>query len=354
MRDSLMQAYLPLIVWAGLGMLLGQFAPPRLPQLLGRLLYWVGIPLEIFALARQTDFAQDTGLAPLYTVIALALGLGLALIGLAAVRWSVSSRHSGIEPAGNAAVLSLVPQHDFDQSKDKDQPWTDPLTFTWADRPRHGSFVLASMMSNTGFVGLAIVPTLVSGPYLGWIVFYSVTQNLVGTYGFGVFLASWFGRNTHAQSRWQLLRDMVTVPSLWAFGLGYTSRRWESLPEIEQALHQSVWLVIPLALVLMGLRLSQLQGWSSLKLAIVPTVIKVLILPATLGAIAWRAGLPHNAVLVLVLMSGMPSAFAGLILAEEYGLDRELSAASIALSTGALLLTIPLWLLVFGIERVGG
>jgi len=47
------------------------------------------------------------------------------------------------------------------------------------------------------------------------------------------------------------------------------------------------------------------------------------------------------------LMSGMPSAFAGLILAEEYELDRDLIASSIALSTGALLMTIPLWLGLF-------
>ena len=47
-------------------------------------------------------------------------------------------------------------------------------------------------------------------------------------------------------------------------------------------------------------------------------------------------------------MSGMPTAFAGLILAEEYDLDRELTASSVALSTGALLITIPLWLTLFG------
>jgi hypothetical protein len=217
---------------------------------------------------------------------------------------------------------------------------------TWADKPRQGSFVLAAMLGNTGFVGLAIVPTLVSGPYLGWAVFYSVTQNVVGTYGLGVYLASWFGRGAHAQSRWQQLRDVVTVPSLWAFGLGSASQAWAWPPLVEDGLHQSVWLVIPVALVLMGLRLSQLQGWSSLKPALLPATLKVLVLPTLVGAVAWGSGLPRNAVLVLVLMSGMPSAFAGLILAEEYDLDRELVAASIALSTGLLLLTIPLWLLI--------
>ncbi len=50
----------------------------------------------------------------------------------------------------------------------------------------------------------------------------------------------------------------------------------------------------------------------------------------------------------MVLMSGMPSAFAGLILAEEYNLDRDLIASSIIISTVLLLLMLPLWVLLFG------
>lgn len=345
MRNSLIEAYLPLIIWVGLGAGLGRFLPAALPRLLGRGLYWVGIPLEIFALARQTHFAEDTGLAPMYTVVSLGLGLGLGLAGLTVVRSLTAT--IPVEAATELGVAPgpelLSPNQVVDLSL-----WSDTATMTWIDKPRQGSFVLASMLGNTGFVGLAIVPTLVSGPYLGWAVFYSVTQNVVGTYGLGVFIASWFGRGAHAQSRWQQLRDVVTVPSLWAFGLGSVSQVWAWSPPVDVALHQSVWLVIPVALVLMGLRLSQLQGWSSLQPALVPAILKVLVLPAIVGAVTLGAGLPRDAVLVLVLMSGMPSAFAGLILAEEYDLDRELAAASIALSTGGLLLTIPLWLLVFG------
>lgn len=341
MRDSLIQAYLPLVIWVGLGAGLGRFLPAVVPRLMGRGLYWVGIPLEIFALARQTHFAEDTGLAPLYTVVSLLLGLGLGLAGLAMVR----SLTAPI-PVEAVAEVGVAPGPEL-LSPTAVSLWPDTATMTWADKPRQGSFVLAAMLGNTGFVGLAIVPTLVSGPYLGWAVFYSVTQNVVGTYGLGVFLASWFGRGTHAQSRWQQLRDVVTVPSLWAFGLGSVSQPWIWPPLLEDALHRSVWLVIPVALVLMGLRLSQLQGWRSLQPALVPALLKVLVLPAIVGAVALGAELPRDAVLVLVLMAGMPCAFAGLILAEEYDLDRELAAASIALSTGGLLLTIPLWLLVF-------
>jgi predicted permease len=338
MSNSLLQAYLPLLVWPGLGLLLFKILPDEFPRFLGRGLYWVGIPLEIFALAHQTDFSDNTGLAPLFTVIALVIGLALALASLRLVRWA-SLRHT---PAEGLAVadVSAAPSSPA-------PPSSELPTIDWTKPSRQGSFVLSSMIGNTGFVGLAVVPAFVSTSYVGWVVFYSVTQNVVGTYGLGVFIASWFGRRLYAQSRWQQLQDVITVPSLWAFCLGYLSHRWVFPDLAETGLHYAVWTVIPVALLLMGMRLSQLKGWESLRLAVVPALLKVLILPAVVGGIAIAVGLPGEACLVLVLMSGMPSAFAGLILAEEYELDRELIASSIALSTIALLVTLPLWLTIF-------
>ena len=59
-------------------------------------------------------------------------------------------------------------------------------------------------------------------------------------------------------------------------------------------------------------------------------------------------GLSGSPRLAMVLMSGVPTAFAGLILAEEYNLDRDLIASSIIISTVLLLLVLPLWILIFG------
>jgi hypothetical protein len=47
-------------------------------------------------------------------------------------------------------------------------------------------------------------------------------------------------------------------------------------------------------------------------------------------------------------MSGMPTAFANIILAEEYDLDRQVAASSILVSTVILPLMIPFWLALFG------
>lgn len=326
MTDSLIHAYLPLFFWVGVGMLVLRWLPEAIPHFLGRSLYWVGVPIEIFVLARQTHWSQSLSLAPVLTVAAILTGLLMGTTALQTIRWSARStrKTSGDCPTaiGNC-------------------------DYHWDDRPRQGSFLLASIFGNTGFVGLAIAPAFVSDPDLGWLVFYSVTQNVIGTYGIGVFLASYFGRPIDPVHRWVQIRDVLTVPSLWAFAIGSLTRSIPFPEEIELGLSASIWVVIPAALLLMGMRLSQLHGWRSLRLGIVPSLIKVVLLPSFMGIVTTALQITNDARLALVLMAGMPTAFAGLILAEEYELDRELIASSIVVSTGLLVFTLPLWLFLF-------
>ena len=312
MTETLFHAYTPLIFWTGLGLLLLRFLPKALPQLLGRMLYWVGVPVEILSLARQINFSQGTSLAVAVTVAALTTGLALAWVSLL-VGSRVVDRHS-----------------------------------TWvAERSRQGSFILSSMLGNTGFIGLAIAPLFVSDRALGLIVFYSITQNLVGTYGLGVFLASYFGRLPQDNRWWTQIRDVLCVPSLWAFITGVLTQGIELPDSLESGLKASIWFVIPAAFLLMGIRLGQIQGWKSFQIALVPAMLKVLVLPGLVGIGTTIVGLPTDSRLALVLMSGMPTAFAGLILAEEYDLDRELIASSIVVTSVLFLLILPLWIVLF-------
>ena len=74
----------------------------------------------------------------------------------------------------------------------------------------------------------------------------------------------------------------------------------------------------------------------------------MLVLPGIAGLALTILGLSGDARLAMVLMSGMPTAFACVVLAEEYNLDRQLAASSILLSTIMLPLMIPFWLALFG------
>ena len=307
MLDRLIDAYTPLIFWTGLGILCVRFVPSAFPYWLGRGLYWVGVPIEIFSLARQTTFDERAQLAPMITIGSLILGWGLG--------W-----------------LSLQIWH-------RAQPDIAPTPGL------KGSLLLCSMLGNTGFVGLAIVPYFVSATDLSWAVLYSVTQNVFGTYGLGVLVSSYYSRKDTTTNRWWMqFQDLLRVPSLWGFALGSLTRHLPFPTAIESSLHASIWVVIPGAFILMGIRLSQIKGWQSLKLALLPAILKTIVMPTIVGIAITLMGIRGDPRLGLVLMSGMPCAFAGLILAEEYHLNGNLVASSIIVSTLIFLVMIPVWL----------
>jgi malate permease and related proteins len=308
MLDRLIQAYTPLICWTGLGILSVRFLPSAFPHWLGRGLYWIGVPIEIFALARQTTFDEHAQLAPTITIGSLLLGLGLGWLSL-----QIWQR---VQPAPPAPIPGIK-----------------------------GSLLLCAMLGNTGFVGLAIVPFFVSAEDLSWAVLYSVTQNVFGTYGLGVLVSSYYGRQGTATNNWWMqFKDLLCVPSLWGFALGSLTRALPFPELVESSLHASIWVVIPAAFILMGIRLSQIQGWQSLKLALLPAILKTIVMPTVVGIVITMMGMSGDPRLGLVLMSGMPCAFAGLILAEEYNLNGNLVASSIIVSTPIFLVMIPVWL----------
>jgi malate permease and related proteins len=333
MVDTLISAYSPLIVWVTLGIILLRVLPDKTPYWLGRGLYWFGVPWQIFDLARHSQLSGDIGLTPAITVATLSAGL--------AISWSVLMILQRFNPPGGTRKIPGLPSY---------------------DRSQYGSFIIAAMLGNTGFVGLGLLPSIVNPSALSWAVFFSLTQNIIGTYGIGVLIASHFGqletdqfldqteeerRQAERRRLWKLLRDVLTVPSLWAFAVGFASRSIALPDPIEVFASSSLMFVVPTSFVLMGLRLAKINGWTSLHSAMLPVALKMIVLPALVGVGTTCLGLTGDVRLGLVLMAGMPSAFASLILAEEYNMNRDLAASSIALSTVVLLGMIPVWLWIF-------
>jgi len=330
MLDTLFRAYTPLLIWPGLGLLLLRWVPNRFPRFLGQALYWVGVPLQLLVLGRQTELSDRVGFIP-----AVAVGVLLLSLVLSLVCWWGLQKQFELTPLAIADSSQL------------------PINLGSSNAPVSqratlGSFILAAMLGNTGFIGLALAQVLFGIDDLGWAVLFSVTSNVVGNYGIAVFIASYFGHSATKNHWWVQLRDVVTVPSTWAFLLGFSTRAI-ALPEAsETGLNQAVWVVMASALLLVGLRLGSIKGWRSLQRAVLPTVLKVLIVPGLVGLGATFLGVTGAPRLVLVLMSGTPTGLSVLILAEVYNLDRELLTGSIALSFIGLLLVLPLWLTWFG------
>ncbi|MBW4615449.1 MAG: AEC family transporter [Desmonostoc vinosum HA7617-LM4] len=352
MIDSLFHAYIPLFTWIGLGLLISRLTPENFLKLLGQALYWVGIPLQLLVLARRTNLSNG-GLIPGIAVVILLLSIGLAVL----MWWgwqlltnrTVPSEPESLDlsidtslistPSRDSSGLSVIDKTGLNSNKNPD----DPLL-----RASLGSFILAAILGNTGFVGLTLTQVLTSPDNTDWAVLFSVTNNVVGTYGIAVLIASYFGNNQIKNHWWTQLRDLATVPSLWTFFIGLNTQFIKLPAAVESGLDQAVWVVIAFALLLVGLRLGNIQGWNSLESASIASALKVFIVPALVGLGATCLGVSGEQRLVLVLMSGTPTGLSVLILAEVYELDRNLLASSIALTFIGLFLALPLWLAWFG------
>ncbi|BAY51589.1 hypothetical protein NIES2134_108200 [Thermostichus vulcanus NIES-2134] len=318
MADALSAAS-PLVIWTSLGFICGRWLPAVIPQWLGRGLYWVGVPIQIFGLVRQTNFAGLIWLAPVLAFVALIVGYILAQ-GL----YALQKRY--FQPQW----LQYTP------------PFLSSTVPERESRRFQGSYLIASILGNTGFVGLGVAIPLLSATALPWATFYAITQNALGTYGLGSFLGQYYGKGND-QPWWQALAVIPTVPTLWASVAGFATHDLSFPGTIQRLCEIDIHLVIPLAFVLIGIRLSRLPGWQSFRMGLLPMLVKTLLLPLTMMAIAYGLGLRGDPLLAIAIMTGTPTAFAALILAEEYELNTDLPPAVIALSTLSFVAVFPFW-----------
>ena len=308
---KLLELYVPLVGLVLLGYILGSKLPKVVPAYLGQFLFWIGVPISIVAFLRGADLSGPIWIASVFAWVAILLGAGFAW---AWINWQGYLKNTVAKPA-----------------------WSPPA---------QGSFLLTAMVGNTGYLGYPVTLAFVGTQYFGWALFYDMLGTTLGAYGLGVVLAARFGRG--AQSHWQLAQAIIINPTLWSFGFGLGFRQIALPPYLEEILHGLGWTIVALSLVLIGMRLSQLNSWHSLPRALISLIIKMLLVPLILGSSLPLFGITGSPQLVIVLQMAMPPAFATLVIAEAYNLDPDLTVTTLAVGSAGLLVTLPVWLWLFG------
>jgi malate permease and related proteins len=305
---NLPELYIKLVGLVLVGFTLGRILPPIVPLRLGQFLFWFGVPISVVAFLRKADLSGQIWVAPAVAYVALFLGVVLAWLA--------------IKSQGYLGKKVLLP------------------------KSTQGSLILTSMVGNTGYLGYPITLSIVGTEYFGWALFYDLLGSTIGAYGLGVLVAAWFGEEQ--KSYWQMTKAILINPALWSFGLGLLLRQVHLSTLTILCLDTLAWTALTAALTLIGMRLSQIKSWDSLPLAAVSVTIKMIIVPFIVSAFLPLLGVTGKTALVITLQMAMPPAFASLILAEAFDLDRQLSVSAIALGSTVLLLTLPLWLLITG------
>ena len=318
-----------------LGFILGSKLPKAVPTYLGQFLFWIGVPISILAFLRQTDLSGAIWLAPIFAWLAIILGAAGAWCWICLVRGEKRSQETEGEKPFTTRHSPLATHHSFVATH-----------ASFLSKPTQGSFLLAAMVGNTGYIGYPVALAVVGTKYFAWALFYDLLGSTLGAYGLGVILAARFGKGVNNYR--QLAPAILINPALWSFGLGLVFRQIP-LPHLaELSLQKLGWMVVSLALVLIGMRLQKLNSWHSLPKASISLVIKMLLVPLILGSCLSLFGITGAPRLIIVLQMAMPPAFATLVIAEAYDLDRDLAVTALAIGTIGLLFTLPIWLSLFG------
>jgi len=334
--------YLPIITAALVGVLLSlgltrtgrmvrnEPVQELVPDVLARVLYLVGIPIGVANFIRKAEFNPSVWISPV-------------------IAWS-------------AVLLAIFLSWHFLKSSAKPQP-----------KSTKASFILLSYLGNTSYLGFPVILLLPQlGPqYFSSAVLYDILGTLVAGYGLGVFIAGQAGRHgaegtTSSSSRaseaglsmsgtkrggmgalLDALTEVARNPTFYAFFVGLYLKTL-TIPEwLVSGLGAIAWSSIMVALIVMGMRIQQLSSKLNLKLAIQPVLIKTILVPLVLAAALTGFGLEGPQRLVLILQSAMPCGFISLVLAENYGLDVDLTVASILLSCIIFAFMLPVWATLF-------
>ncbi|GAX34935.1 AEC family transporter [Nodularia sp. NIES-3585] len=303
---NLLELYVKLVGLVLVGFILGRKLPNSVPTRLGQWLFWVGVPISIVAFLRRADLSGQIWIAPAIAYLAISLGAFLAWWGMKGQAYFTKTTHQ---------------------------------------KSTQGSLLLAAMVGNTGNLGYPITLALVGQEYFAWALFYDMLGSLFGAYGFGIVLASHFGGNVRNYG--QITQSLLINPALWSFGFGLLFRAVTLPPFLESTLETLGWGVIAVTIVLIGMRLSGLNSWDRLPEAGISLTIKMFIVPLVIGSTLSLFGVTGEPAQVIVLQMAMPPAFATLVIAETFNLDRDLAVTCLAVGAMVLLVTLPLWLWLF-------
>jgi malonate transporter len=207
---------------------------------------------------------------------------------------------------------------------------------------------LAAAMTNTGFVALpilhglfghrALLPAAIATLFVAVIMFplgVVLLERARGAAGPGAPPAGSIARHT--------LTNPMVAPTL--LGLAYAASGLPLPAIVDDYLQILAGALTPCALFAIGLGLHVQDIRQNAGVAVLLTIVKLAVLPVLALAIAWQLQLSPFSAVAAVLCAAVPTAKTLFILSSEYGIGRELVAATIALTTLASVASLLAWLI---------
>lgn len=215
--------------------------------------------------------------------------------------------------------------------------------FRWGPKTT-GVLVLTAGLGNTSFVGFPLLRALYGERAIPVAVLTDQPGSFLALATVGLAAASYYSAGKASLSA--VARRLARFPPVWALLAAVLLRRWAYPADLTMVLAGAGSLLVPLALISVGAQLRfdpalmkrervALAWGLGFKLVLAPLALLLL----------YTGVFDHHgeSVRITLLEAAMGPMITGAIVADEHGLDQDLSALMVGAGVPLCLLTVPLW-----------
>ena len=212
------------------------------------------------------------------------------------------------------------------------------------EKAQLGALMIAGAFPNITYMGLPVLESTFGDWARAVVMQYDLFAVTPLLFSVGVMIGAKLGTATGQETRlWKIFANM---PYVWGAALALVLIVFviPAPDALIAALRRMVDGIAPLMLIAVGLALNPQKLVSRQIFSVVPVVVMQLLLaPLLLWPLAQFAGLEGDWLRAFLLEAAMPTMLFGLVICDRYGLDTELYATAVTVTTVLSLGTLPAW-----------
>lgn len=216
--------------------------------------------------------------------------------------------------------------------------------FCQQGRAQTGAMILAMAFPNVTYLGLPVL----EATFGSWSRSVAIQTDILATtpllFTVGIMLASRLGQS--AGPALNLSRELIHIPAMWAalIAIGLNLLQLP-MPRVLAGLLDLLGRgVVPLMLFSLGLSLQwRTDSWRKLPAVGIVAGVRLILIPLLAWPLSALLGLSGELRAAVVMEAAMPSMVIGIVLCDRFGLDVNLYATAVTVTTALSIVTLPLW-----------
>ncbi len=210
--------------------------------------------------------------------------------------------------------------------------------------PGLGAVLIAGSFGNILSMGIAVLQSLYGTEAARYAIYADILGISILYWTIGAGTASILGSRDQTFRLGAFALTLLKMPPVWAFAAGLIVNLFAvPMPQwVGTTAHLLGQAVVPSMLLTVGMSMSLETVRRSPRTILLASAIKLIAMPALVAAFALPLFGMNEMTQVMILLAGMPTMMATVLLAERFGLDTELLAAVMVVSTLGFFITLPL------------